>query len=359
MQSSKIFYVTALLWVSPLFGWARHNLITEAVLKKMVLPEASVVYVPLAEALGTGLSRVQARTIEAFLTELKLYKGYSFPTNLNESAGRIVFVNNILSTYSDEPDWGPDTNLFEADQYPELWNDDMQYVSKRSGTGSGGFRHMFFPGKYHWEEPIMSFQIPMIPLGEAPARAQLFWEISQDMFRHNQPYWGYRFLAWAFHYIEDLHQPFHTRQVPSLSFIRWRLKWFIFPTFDVPRTADQIEYYHLSYEEFITHRGMDELREELLSDELAPKIEGPLQVYIQDKVVPFSSSHATKVGELSSKLFPALNVAAGQPVDSKIGSQEWWKALSPGDEGKQLIGETHELFKEMGKVIRRLVADSH
>lgn len=45
-----------------------------------------------------------------------------------------------------------------------------------------------------------------------------FLKISKEAFKNGDEYWGYRFLAYALHYLEDLMQPYHVRPgtVPEL-----------------------------------------------------------------------------------------------------------------------------------------------
>jgi len=45
-----------------------------------------------------------------------------------------------------------------------------------------------------------------------------FMKMSKEAFKKGDEYWGYRFLAYAFHYLEDLMQPYHVRPgtVPEL-----------------------------------------------------------------------------------------------------------------------------------------------
>ncbi len=349
------------LWVVTTSAWAwdRHDLITEHALKKVVLPDATVKYVPLAEALAGGMSVVKSNTVDGLLRELKLNKTYAFLPKLNEAPGRVVFVPSILSKYADEPDWGPDQELFAADQYPELWTGDMPYISVKTGSGSGGFRHMFFPGKIDWSEPLSSFQIPLRPIGEAPARAELYYKLSQDFFRRGQPYWGYRFLAWSLHLVEDLYQPFHVRQCPSKAFMRWKLKWGVIPTLDIPRTAAQIEYYHLAYEQWLTDKAFSELKEELLSSELSPKFPQGIEAMVLTSVVPFASRRAQAIGTLSERFFPEYNFAAGASPKDKIGTKDWWDAIkeSKSADAAKLKQFTHALFREMGMTVRRMVSE--
>lgn len=107
--------------------------------------------------------------------------------------GITISALEIISFFSDEPDWGIDKNLGKG------------ILSTFMG-GSQGFYHLYYPFPF--------FKVPLIifPQGEAPQRAQLFALKSKNFFSQGNLYEGYRNLARAIHYIEDLLQPMHTDQ---------------------------------------------------------------------------------------------------------------------------------------------------
>jgi len=215
------FWTLLLLTSMSAFAWDGHAPITEKALSEVVPSYVSVPFIPLADALKKGLTTVSAKTPEEFVHELKLRPGWDFPLKMGEQPGQPVRVLALLAMYTDEPDWGVDRDLFDA--YPELWDADTPYVAGRHGVKSQGLRHLYFPGHFQWSEPIASLQVPMHPIGKAPFQAERYQALARDFFAHGSPYWGYRFLAWTLHYTEDLFQPFHTRQLPTKHFLRF--KW--------------------------------------------------------------------------------------------------------------------------------------
>jgi hypothetical protein len=99
-------------------------------------------------------------------------------------------ASDILINYSDEPDWDLDTNL-------------KLYRLQGLTGGSRGYRHMY-----------VSMFGGLLKAGDAPKRANHFFEMSKVAFRKNDNYWGFRFAARAVHYIEDVSQPYHTYPAP-------------------------------------------------------------------------------------------------------------------------------------------------
>jgi len=96
----------------------------------------------------------------------------------------------ILSIYSDEPDWEMDQNL------------NLSPFQKLTG-GSSGWRHQYF---------ITLFGL--IRLGDGPKRAQYFYNLALKAFDREDYYWGFRFFARALHHAEDLTQPLHSMPLP-------------------------------------------------------------------------------------------------------------------------------------------------
>ena len=50
-----------------------------------------------------------------------------------------------------------------------------------------------------------------------PLRALQYLRLAQFAFRTGHDYWGYRFLGWGLHYVQDLTQPYHATVMPSRS----------------------------------------------------------------------------------------------------------------------------------------------
>jgi hypothetical protein len=92
-------------------------------------------------------------------------------------------VWQILTIYSPEPDNGMDEEL------------DLHPLQGLIGN-SQGVRHM-------------RYKIGFLKVFEGDKSFLYFVELSKQAFEKNDEYWGYRFLARALHYIEDLSQPYH------------------------------------------------------------------------------------------------------------------------------------------------------
>lgn len=109
---------------------------------------------------------------------------------LEGKIGEKMDAKTILSTYTDEPDWGMDEGL------------SLNSMQSLTG-GSHGWRHQYY---------ILLGGI--LKLGEAPDRALHFYNMAVEAFKKNDPYWGFRFLARSLHYLQDLTNPFHSNPGP-------------------------------------------------------------------------------------------------------------------------------------------------
>ena len=109
---------------------------------------------------------------------------------VNEKIGEKTKASDILINYSDEPDWDLDTNL------------KLNRLQGLTG-GSRGYRHMY-----------VSMFGGLLKAGDAPKRANHFFEMSKIAFGKGDNYWGFRFAARAIHYLEDISQPCHTYPAP-------------------------------------------------------------------------------------------------------------------------------------------------
>jgi len=119
---------------------------------------------------------------------------------------------DILIRYTEEPDDMLDNNL---DQPPYIGRlrESMSFFYDRDNPHTHTFRHYYVP------RSIMPPRVT--PIGIAPYRAGLYAQLAVGALSTGHPYWGFRFLAWSLHYIQDLSQPWHTILLPGLSYLKF------------------------------------------------------------------------------------------------------------------------------------------
>ncbi len=122
----------------------------------------------------------------------------------------------ILSTAADEPDYGMDTQLWEdnSSSFGNTYGLGKQpFGNPRLSIGSQAPFHMAF----YYESSILTTLAPFIQHSYLEYRIHLYLTLAKYAFSTKHPYWGYRFLGWAIHYMQDLTQPYHTTMVPNTS----------------------------------------------------------------------------------------------------------------------------------------------
>jgi hypothetical protein len=122
----------------------------------------------------------------------------------------------IISSASDEPDYGMDVNLWEnsGTWYGKLYQWGKEpFGDPGVATTSQAPFHM---GLYY-ESPWLYKLDPYLHDCYPEYRIHLYIVLSRYAFKTGHPYWGYRFLGWALHYLQDLTQPYHTTLAPNVS----------------------------------------------------------------------------------------------------------------------------------------------
>ncbi len=204
-----------LLWSSPLWSWSNHALLTRLQLQAYLGLKDKVAFTPLNDCLKS----LGYKSLSDFQASLQLHPHYSFDLKLGEHLESAWEPLEIMATYSDEPDWGMDQELFAT--YPELWKTEYDFMGGKKGLASQSFRHMYWQSFSLWS-PLQSFKLPLKKLfqsmGEAPQRAAIFYSLAQSAWKNGHPYWAFRFLGNSLHYLQDLTNPFHSTQIPTVRF---------------------------------------------------------------------------------------------------------------------------------------------
>ncbi|MCG2820930.1 MAG: hypothetical protein L6371_03475, partial [Candidatus Atribacteria bacterium] len=194
---------------------------------------------------------------------------------IDEKIGEKVKASDILINYSDEADWDLDTNL------------ELNKLQALTG-GSQGYRHMYF-----------SVFGGLLKAGDAPKRANHFFEMSKIAFGKGDNYWGFRFAARAIHYLEDISQPYHTYPAPlDILFKKF---------FNVKKLTVLVTNAHYGYEDFNGYL-FEHKKDEFYS--LLPEVKTVKMDDVADSAIKLSKE-ARKDFTLSyretMKLFPILD----------------------------------------------------
>lgn len=142
---------------------------------------------------------------------------YAHYTWLDE--GEQVWPLQVLSTASDEVDYGFDLGLFEDNETAQ----GKIYSFGKQAFGNPALEYSsqapFHMGFYH-ESRIVYALAPFIKNTFVDYRINLYRMLAEFAFTHNEPYWGWRFTGWAMHYIGDLSMPYHCQPLPGVSLLK-------------------------------------------------------------------------------------------------------------------------------------------
>ena len=122
----------------------------------------------------------------------------------------------VLASAADEPDYGHDINLF---------SDNPGEVGGRYGFGPQPFgdarfqyssQAPFHMGFFH-ESPVVYAAAGFLERSWPHWRAYQYMGLARLAFASGHPYWGYRFLGWGLHHVQDLTQPYHAKPLPGVD----------------------------------------------------------------------------------------------------------------------------------------------
>lgn len=164
---------------------------------------------------------------------LALWMGTDPAVSLGTSAagehiGQRVAPLAILAAYSAAPDDGRDKNLYrrgpngavllDAAQRPIPLYNDLFWMG---GPQKQAWRHMEKP-PLRLSALGATMGYPFGTLGMASAQAQRYFYLAGLAQQIGEPYWAWRWLGCALHYVQDLTQPHHTTQINSHGKYLWR-----------------------------------------------------------------------------------------------------------------------------------------
>lgn len=148
------------------------------------------------------------------LTTLSNLHEMLYATYVSLDEGDTVAPIKVLATASDEPDYGFDLGLFEDNG--TRWGNMYGFGNQSFGNPNleYGSQAPFHMGFYH-ESWLVFAAAPFLKRTFVEYRIHLYKTLSEYAFRNGQDYWGWRFLGWATHYLNDMAMPYHTSVLPA------------------------------------------------------------------------------------------------------------------------------------------------
>lgn len=281
--------------------------------------------------------------------------------------GQKVSPLAIVATGSEEPDHGLDFNLWSDNKswYKDFYNFGAQpFGNPLLSFGSQAPFHMGF---FH-ETPILYVAGAFLKRCYPEYRITQFTMLSRFAFATGHPYWGYRFLGNALHYLQDLTQVYHSRVAPDMSVPKLiGINLLAIMGFDkLKRNTTQI----LSNK----HLGFESYQLGLIQNALQNQNESAILKSLADESIdknyrPFSHSYARKVvakeaydraahvDELIKKALPAYLLDPKVNFVIKDGPDLFLEVKkNPNEANAALDQELITLMGSFGAHTRKLVA---
>ncbi|MCX8000068.1 MAG: phospholipase, partial [Leptospiraceae bacterium] len=152
-------------------------------------------------------------------TDVSVYKEDKFLDTLpmyEVKEGSLVTPHQVIATAADEPDYGHDINVWE--------DSDSEFGKeyKLGGLPFGNPKYHYatqapFHMGFYYEAGIIYKLAPDFQRTYPEIRIHQFTRLAEFAFSKGHDYWGYRFMGWAMHYLEDLTQPYHSTMTPGIS----------------------------------------------------------------------------------------------------------------------------------------------
>lgn len=139
------------------------------------------------------------------------------------NSGNKVSAFEIITSAVDEPDYGIDIGLWKdsGTTFGNIYQLGQQpFGNKTTPISSQAPFHMGF----YYESPVEYFFADFLNHVYPEYRIHYFLALSRYAFKTGHDYWGYRFLAWSLHYMQDLGQPYHSTLSPNTSVISLIIK---------------------------------------------------------------------------------------------------------------------------------------
>jgi hypothetical protein len=274
-------------------------------------------------------------------------------------AGSEVPAREVVATFSDEPDWGFDHTLWG---YTEYGYGEQPY-GKPEGESSKAPFHMQFA-----HEPFLVRKfVPTVLEGMVGDRVEMFTRLAELAFSTGHDYWGWRFSAWAVHYVQDLAQPYHSKALPSAT-SAFYYRYVVSPRkeFLTERATQLAANRHFLYEDYVAF-GLQEsyLGDDALYEALAGYLswgdntfasESPMALV--DELMAYAADHSLTIDRTLVKAFgPDLTRNAEFDVETDPSYSIVTEMEKMDTKSAQvLLDETGRDFEQAGRATRTILA---
>jgi len=136
--------------------------------------------------------------------------------------GEAVAPIDVIAAAANEPDQGLDIRLWQdsGTEFGLIYGFGRQsFGNPKLAYDTSAPFHMAF----YYESEIINLLAPRIKRTYPEYRVYLYQALARFAFKTGHPYWGYRFMGWGLHYVQDLTQPYHATALPkeNIFYLFW------------------------------------------------------------------------------------------------------------------------------------------
>ncbi|AMW32182.1 hypothetical protein SAMN04488510_12017 [Fervidobacterium changbaicum] len=180
-----LIFAFLIIFSTLLLSWSGHESYTYLVVKSLKIDVDRLVEIRPYTYKESRVYNMEFYYTDDFAGQRKFFDSLNdgiFPPDPEPVDGKLP-VWQIMTIYAQFPDFGMDEGL------------NLSPLQSLIGN-SQGVRHM-------------RYKLGLIEAFEGDKSFLYFVEMSKQAFSKGDEYWGYRFLSYALHYMEDLFQPYH------------------------------------------------------------------------------------------------------------------------------------------------------
>jgi hypothetical protein len=281
--------------------------------------------------------------------------------------GEEITALEVLSTATDEPDYGMDVNLYENNKSSfgkeygfgvQPWGNDAYAY---------GTQAPFHMGFFH-ENPLIAAAAPFSQQSLSLYRFHQYSSLASFAFKTGHTYWGYRFAGWALHYLQDSLSIYHERMLPGVSAAK---------IISVSASGDKkerdallnsVSNKHYIFEDYAYYALKNLLNEKKTNDPLILALSdrskdsfvpAPTPLYISDVTGALSESRSDEIDRLVISAFPAKFISDPSYIygttEPAIDLYSYLKKEKP-DAFASVNGSYREVFLDIGAFSRAYIS---
>ena len=308
--------LSLLLWLSPAQAWEHHQVLMERLLDsssvKLRLYAFQKIKLPCIEDEKKEIEKV-AQELDLDASKIPIFSKTHCASGAKED--EMLMSDLLTGTMIDEPDQGMDRERPASSDPKNI----RKWMGGATGPTSQGFRHMYFAG-FEWGKAIDTIQLPFRAVGDALTRIETLRRKSDWYFSEKNFFWGVRTLLWELHYLQDLQQPFHVTQSPSIKMVPWKK---IFSGL-IKAATHSLGNFHYAYEGLVLEQANDSSNVEFQKCFEPEKVKAYEEA---SELIELPRKLSPELGDAVYRLFGSVLMSPDVDLPAGVGEMDYFALL--------------------------------